>query len=265
MGNGKCHCTYNIINNTSFLNKKIFIDIAKVLQEQIRNINELISCNLNAYLIPTKSLPVFISLIKKYKILDNLNVDPNEIIDLNTTEEFPEFELNKELEIISSFSQCKKYIEKNKAQGNEFIIVNKKFIELMRIRNSSNKKVLVCIDNDKKIKEVKFSDAQKSENTILEEKNTGFFKCNIIEESVINNNNTNINFLGSLVVNNNNQLINSRRRSIDSNYTWDKLIKEGIVSENNFVLQNNQCQFISGLSNKINNVVESKSNSSSSK
>ena len=56
MGNGKCHCTYNIINNTSFLNKKIFIDIAKVLQEQIRNINELISCNLNAYLIPTKSL-----------------------------------------------------------------------------------------------------------------------------------------------------------------------------------------------------------------
>jgi len=214
MGNGKCNCSSNI-NNSTFLYKKTFIDIAKVFQEQIRNIKELVSCNLNAYLIPTRSLPIFISLIKKYKILDNLEVDPNDIKDLNTTEEFPKFEYNQELEIIYSFSQCKNFIEKNKDKGNEFIIVNNKFIELMRIRNSSNKKALVCIDNDKKVNEVKFSDSQKFENIILQEKNIGFFKCNIIEASAININNTNANtFLGSFVVNNNNQIINSRRKPI---------------------------------------------------
>ena len=267
MGNGKCYCR-DIINNTAFGNKKIFIDTAKVFQEQIRNIKELVSCNLNAYLIPTKSIPIFISLIKKYKILDNLEVDPNDIEDLNKTEEFPEFESNKELEIISSFSQCKNFIEKNKDKGNEFIIVNNRFIELMRIRNSPNKKVLVCIDNEKKVNEVRFSDAQKSENIILQEKNIGFFKCNIIEASVINNNNnTNVNFLGSLLINNNNnhnQIINSRRRSKDSNFTFDKLIREGIVTENNKFLQNTQRQLNSDLSNKINNIAESKSGSLSS-
>ena len=258
MGFGHCSCNFNL-DNTILHNKKIFIDIAKVFQEQIRNIKLFSSCSLKGYLIPTESLPNFISLIKKYKILDNLNTDPNEIIDLNSAKEFPEFELNKDLEIIDSFSQCKDFIEKNKDKdkGNEFIVVNDDFIKLMRIRNSSNKKVLICFDNDKKVNEILFNDDQRSENVILQEKSLGFFKCNIFEVSSININ-PNTNFLGSFKLNNNTQTNIPRKKSIDSCFTFDKLIKEGIINENNFFFKN-QNQNISNLSNKINNDVDNKS------
>lgn len=255
MGFGHCSCNNNL-DNSALNNKKIFIDIAKVFQEQMRNIKLFSSCSLKGYLIPTESLPIFISLIKKYKILDNINTDPNEIIDLNSAKEFPEFELNKDLEIIDSFSQCKDFIEKNKDKdkGNEFIVVNDDFTNLMRIRNSSNKKVLICFDKEKKFNEIKFNDAQKSENVILQEKSLGFFKCNIIEVSSITFN-PNTNFLGSFLLNNTQKNI-PRRESIDSCFTFDKLIKEGIINENNFFLKNEN---ISNLSNKINNDVDSKS------
>ena len=259
MGCNECH---NSLDNSSFNNKKIFIELAKAFQEQTRNKKELVSFILKAYLIPTKSLPIFISLMKKYKILDNLYKDPSEIIDLNSTKEFPEFELNKGLEIIDSFSQCKNFIQNNKPEDNEFIIVNDKFMEYMKQNSSENKKALIYIDNEKKVNEIKFNDAQRSQNIILEEKSIGIFKCNIFECSIINkNNNSNINFLGSFLGtnNNNNQIIKSRRKSNDSNFTWDKLIKEGIISDNNYFLQGNPNQFISDFSNKIKIVVDSKS------
>lgn len=254
-----CSISENSMNNTAFLNRKLFIDISRVFQEQIRNMKVPVSCILSAYLIPTNSLPIFLSLIKKYKILDDLEKNPDEIVDIYSTKEFPEFESNKDLKIINSFSQCKNFIKEN---NNEFIIVNDNFIKYMKINNSENQKVLVCIDNEKKVKELKFNESNNSQNIILEEKSTGIFKCRIIEASIINNiNNTNNNYFSAswLGNNNNNQII----KSIDLNFTWDKLIKEGIVCDNDFFLQENQHKEGSDISKKIYDNVKSKELSSS--
>ena len=259
MGCGDCH---KLIDNTMFCNKKEFMDLAEIFQEQISSFEDYDSCKLKAYLIPTKSLPIFLSLIKKYKILENLHISPSEIKDIIAEKDFPELESNKEVEIISNFGQCKNFLEKNKEEENEFIIVNDKFIEYMKIKNAENKKVPIIIDNEKKVNEIKFPDAQISQNILFREKSKGIFKFTIFEVSAINNNNNsninnNTNFLGSYIIKNNNNILESRKKSVDSNFTWDKLKKEGNID--NCFLNNIQQQKNSNLSNKIENIVDSKS------
>jgi hypothetical protein len=264
MGCGSCH---NNIDNSMFSHKKEFMDIARILQEQIISFENFELCKLKVYLIPTKSLPIFLSLIKKYKILENLDTSPSEIKDIIADKDFPEFEFNKEVEIIYNYEQCK--ILENNKEENEFIIVNDKFIEYMKIKNAKNKKVTIIIDNEKKLNEIKFPDhqisqiSQISQNILFKEKSKGIFEFTIFEISAIKNinniSNNNTNFFGSSIIKNNNQILESRKRSVDSNFTWNKLIKEGNIKQDNFFLHNIQQQKNSDLSNKIHSLVDSKS------
>ena len=257
MGNEICS---NNMDNTKYSIKKEFMDIAKILQDQLRSLKQCELCKLKAYLITTKSLPIFLSLIIKYKILENLDRAPNEINEIISEKDFPEFEI-KNLEIIDNFEQCKQFVEKNKDDDNGFIIVNDKFLEYMRIKKSDYKQVQIIIDNEKKVNEIKFTDSQNSQNILFKEKTIGIFEFTIIEVSAINiNNNTNnINLFGtSTSVNNINRILEPRKKSIDSNKTWDKLINEGSVKQDNCFLKNFQQQKNSYFSDKINNVVDSK-------
>ena len=108
------------------------------------------------YLLSVKSIPNFINFIEQEEVLENLNTDNND-----NNKRFKEkffndnktYRLDKIIIIYDSYQKCKN-IAKNRNNENEFIIVEKDFIELIKDDNKDsliNKKVILN-KNQMKIK-----------------------------------------------------------------------------------------------------------------
>ena len=241
-----CASCQNQADNSVILGKKYFCKLCNIYKEQINSFENALAIQLKGYLVLTKSIPKFTSLIKKYKILD----EEEEIDELKLDKE--SYEIERNIEIINDYSQCMNYIESNNDVDNEFIIVNKKFLDNMKI-NSENKDVLITIDNRNKMNSINFSDSQ---IIIFNSISKGFFKLFTFKESTIKNNN-NSNFINSNTMNLN-HFTNVSKKSNDSNFTWNRLLNNNVININNaiYIQVHNQN---SDLSNKIQEIKDTES------
>ena len=103
--------------------KEILFSAYKSFENNINHMKELKKFSKDVYLISTKTIPKFISIIKKYygnerKLKDN----------------FADYELEKNIKVYSSYKECINVV--NNKEENEFIIVDKEFILKMDIRDS---------------------------------------------------------------------------------------------------------------------------------
>ena len=115
---------------------------------------EKIENNEKVYLISTESIPIFINLIEKSKILDNKNNsgdDKKKICEKFLSELFTSnhYKPEKNIKIYSKLSECLEIV--NNKKKNEFIIVNEYFLLLTNIDKNKNKNKLLKIDKNKNI------------------------------------------------------------------------------------------------------------------
>ena len=247
-----CSSCKNNPNNTQNLGKKYFIEACKIFKDFMGRIidGDSLVFKLKCYIVPTKSIPNFISLIKKYNILtqlDNENLENDDTL---------EYEIESNIEIISDFSQYKAFIEQNKDKDEDFILVNDKFLKFMKKKSENYKKISAYFDSENSIKEIIFD----SHNIIkFRGNNFGIYRFFPIEVSsikgsnnnfmnsnnIFNSNNTN----GKLILNNN---------KLDT--TFEKLKKADIIKSDSKIVQElNKNGKSSNLSNLIKNIIDSKS------
>ena len=168
------------VDNSLYQGKQYFNILFDIFRNNVNYIESAKMIQLNVYLIATKSIPNFISLIKKHKFLDN--DDAASAIYLDKDESY---EPEKNIEVINQFSQCNNLIQEDNGKNNEFIIVNKDFIKNMKINNSENKDVEITIDHNKNINIIKFSDSKTINFNSIKK---GFYKFFIFDQSIINPN-----------------------------------------------------------------------------
>ena len=120
-------------------------------KKTLKKINKENHSTLNdIYLLSVKSIPNFIKFIEQEEILKNLNTDNNDN-DKQIKEKFfsnnKPYGLDEEIIIYDSYQNCKNIAEENKDNENEFIMVEKDFIELIKTNNDKliNKKVILNI------------------------------------------------------------------------------------------------------------------------
>ena len=249
MGCSSCNCN---ANNTKNLGKKYFIEACKIFKDFMGPIidGDSLIFKLNCYIVLAKSIPNFISLIKKYNILTKLE---NENLENDDT---LEYEIESNIEIISNYSQYRAFIEQNKDKDEDFILVNDKFLKFMKKKSENYKKISAYFDSVNSIKEIIFD----SHNIIkFRGNNFGIYQFFPIEVSsikgsnnnfmnsnnIINSNNTN----GKLILNNN---------KLDT--TFEKLKKADIIKSDSKIVQElNRNGKSSNLSNLIKNIADSKS------
>lgn len=243
---GCSSCTNNP-NNTKNLGKQYFIAACNSFIDFMRIIlnGDSLIVKLNCYIVTTKSIPNFISLIKKYNILtdlENKNLENDETL---------EYEIERNIEIISDFSQCRTFIDQNKDKDDDFILVNDKFLEIMKMNNKDSKKICANFDKENNIKEIIF-DENNSIN-IIDNKN-GIFRFFPFDMSSVPGSNHifNSNFNTKLILNNN---------KLET--TFDKLQQANIVRSDSKIAQEiNNIRQNSNLSNLVKNITSSKSGSS---
>lgn len=147
-----CSSVVNVSYNSMILDKTHFLECCEIFKDFIINYKKCKSITLSCYIIFKTSISRFISLIERYIILDNLennlNIDDND---------FYIYEIDKNIELISNFEQCEDFIYKNKNGNDEFIIVDNKFLKIMKIINP-NESVDLYVDNIKNIMQIKFHD-----------------------------------------------------------------------------------------------------------
>ena len=85
-----CESCQNQADNSVILGKKYFCKLWYIYKEQINSFENALAIQLKGYLVLTKSIPKFTSLIKKYKILD----EEEEIDELKLDKESYEIERN---------------------------------------------------------------------------------------------------------------------------------------------------------------------------
>ena len=240
---GCSSCTNNP-NNTKNLGKQYFITACNIFIDFMRLIlsGDSLIVKLNCYIVPTKSIPNFISLIKKYNILtdlENKNLENDDTL---------EYEIEHNIGIISDFSQCIKFIEENKDKDEEFILVNDKFLKAMKMNEEDSKKICANFDKERHIKEIIF-DSNNSINII--EDNPGIYRFFPFDVSSVRGSNHifNSNINAKLILNNN---------KLDN--TFEKLQQADIVRNDSKIAQEiNRLRLNSNLSNLVKNITESKS------
>ena len=157
------------------------------------------------YLISANSIPIFTELIKKNNIFENPENEKDLEKDLNS--KLKKYTLEKDIIIYSKFEQCKIFIEdidKKYEKENEFIIVDEKFLETMKINDVKDNKVKIIIDKNKDMK-IKFPDFEQEISFQIKNNNIGFFEFaikkypdnneNDDKENEAKNNNINIQLL----------------------------------------------------------------------
>ena len=138
------------------------------MRKNIEYLKENHNIKIEKYLIKTKSIPNFIRIIKESGILSNMRNKKELMKKLN------DYTLETNIEIISDYEEGKNLLSKE--EDNEFIIVDKKFLEKMKATNISNlddKKVEVF--REKKDLKVRFI-ASHEELVIIDDNNYGFYK-----------------------------------------------------------------------------------------
>ena len=225
----------NIIEH---FNKTDFINACQEMKKTNRCLNALKVEKENCYIILTKSIPNLINLVKKYNIFDN---------DFDLDEYFKNQRLSynkdKNIELIYQNNQIKEIL--NNYNENEFIIVEKNFLEKFEIEKYENKDVKVIIDNDKHIGKIIFHDFEIDFSVIK----NGFYKFhnfNLAEGGTI--------IIPKYIKKPRVEKNVSRQNSL--NYTLYCLIKNNIIQktyENRIIVNEN-----SELSNKIKNLISTK-------
>ena len=147
---------YNEENKIIINDKKEFFEAYKSIKEIHLLLNNFEEISFDAYLINTNSIPNFIKIIKRLKILEYLNTNNTEINGLESklNKDLKYYERDENIELIYTFDKCKNMIEKN----NEFIIVDELFCRVMKIDKyyEENKKVNIYKDTKKGRYEIKF-------------------------------------------------------------------------------------------------------------
>ena len=209
------------VDNSLYQGQQYFSNLCNIFRAYINLIEDedVANIQLKAYLIATKSIPNFISLIKKFNYLEN-----DDRIYLGKEESF---EMDKNIEIINQYSQCINLINDDNGKNNEFIIVNKEFIQNMKIINSDDKLVNIIIDHKKNYNEIKFSESQ---NINFNSITKGFYKFVKFNESTIKPKS------GGTYINSTS--INKNKIPNESHNTLVQLKKEKLVS----IFMNQLCQ-----------------------
>ena len=198
-------------SSVELINKRYFINACQEMKKTNRCLNALKVEKENCYIILTKSIPNLIHLVKLYNIFDN---------DFDLDEYFENKKLgyikDKNIELIYQNNQIKEIL--NNYNENEFIIVEKNFLEKFEIEKYENKDVKVIIDNDKHIGKIIFHDFEidfsvikngfyKFHNFNLAEGGTIIITKPIIKNpslnDLINNNSIRITFENRIIVNEN--------------------------------------------------------------
>jgi hypothetical protein len=128
--------------------KICFIDACIALKMTNSFENDLILKKPKCYIIKTKSIPNFISLVKNLKILYEINI--NEFLRNKSFN----YKKDSNIELIYQESQIKEIID-NKEE-NEFIIVEKNFLDIMGVESDKSKEVILSIDNEHNLNEIIF-------------------------------------------------------------------------------------------------------------
>ena len=211
----------NIIEH---FNKRDFINACQEMKKTNRCLNALKVEKENCYIILTKSIPNLIHLVKLYNIFDN---------DFDLDEYFKNKKLgyikDKNIELIYQNYQIKEILNNN--SENEFIIVEKEFLEIFEIEKYENKEVKVIIDKYKNIRKIIFHDFEidfsvikngfyKFHNFNLAEGGTIIITKPIIKNpslnDLINNNSIRITFENRIIVNESSDLSNKLKDAISS-------------------------------------------------
>ena len=142
------------------------------------------------YLISTESIPNFIKIIENSNILkykNDSNYKTLGIIIKNLMKSFDDYKLEKNIKIYNDFTQCKDLAGGSNEKMNEFIIVDEKFLYIMKIINYLNDKVLIKW-NKKKDRKIIYFPKEKL-NLAFENKRKGIYEFKIIEDEnkIINN------------------------------------------------------------------------------
>ena len=103
--------------------KEILFSAYKSFENNINHMKELKKFSKDVYLISTKTIPNFISIIKKYYGNEK-----------KLKKNFADYEFEKNIKVYSSYKECINVV--NNKEENEFIIVDNEFILKMDIRDS---------------------------------------------------------------------------------------------------------------------------------
>ena len=147
-----------------------------------RNMKEMQLClekanQLNAYLISTKSIKKFISIIKDCNILNTTEDEKIDEIEQKLKNELSNNYDYEDLEIIHTSHQCENLCKQSNEEDNEFIIVAEKFINNMSkiiIEDLDKKQVKITLNKETGEHVIKCNDL--SESTFKEKKDKGFYE-----------------------------------------------------------------------------------------
>ena len=176
--------------NNPLVNENVYFEAYKSFKEtftSIQNKNKLE----DIYLISTKSIDNFIKIIEKLKILEKIKENTNDLknIENNLKREFQQYQNINNIIIYDSFSPCEELAIKDDDKENEFIIVNKAFIDKINTENIDNideQKVILNMNRNNSKMDILFPISQHSIDII--EKRTGIYKfvINKKEEKRVN-------------------------------------------------------------------------------
>ena len=129
------------------------------------------------YLIKVNSLPNFMNIISKSKILKKKNISDQKSLqnfENSLSNAFENYTAENNVIIYHNFRQCKSIIEENNKNDNEFIIVNEIFLDKLDITNGKNEYSSIKWNQDKAIYEINFLNHEN--NLGFEEVEPGIFK-----------------------------------------------------------------------------------------
>ena len=138
--NFKCDCLNEPEVKDTDIDKKY-----ESFKNTFKKIKEGNISKLNIYLLSVKSIPNFIKFINQPEVLENLNTENNNDIQFkNKYFSKNKIALDQDIIIYKDYQECKKIVEENNNNENEFIIVEKDFIDLIKNNNDKliNKKVI---------------------------------------------------------------------------------------------------------------------------
>ena len=143
-------------------NGKNYFNAYKSIYNSYNNItkkNEM----LDNYLIKAKSISNFINIINKDNLFDNIDENNKNISksEEKLIDDLKNYKLEENIVIYSKYEQYKNIIEQKDKEENEFIVVDEKFLDAMKIKNDKNAKIEISFDGDNKdLIEIKFNDSE---------------------------------------------------------------------------------------------------------
>ena len=146
------------------------------LMQLYKNFNNI---SFKAFLISTKSIPLFMDIIKNSNILNYLNNKNTNKSDLKYQEDnlndlLLSYKLEDNIQIYSDYNELKQIIKKDDEKENEFIVVDELFCRIMKIKNYFYEHNKLNITINKSIMIIKADNY--SDNFYFTQKENGIYK-----------------------------------------------------------------------------------------